>query len=40
MAKKHEMFRPKYLKAADLDGKPRTVTIEAARTETLKNDRQ
>jgi hypothetical protein len=39
MAKKHEIFRSKYLKAADLDGRPRTVTIEAARTETLKNDR-
>ena len=39
MAKKHEIFRSKYLKAADLDGRPRTVAIEAARTETLKNDR-
>jgi len=39
MARKHEIFRSKYLKAADLDGRPRTVTIEAARTETLKNDR-
>jgi hypothetical protein len=39
MAKKHEMFRSKYLKASDLDGTPRTVTIEAAPTETLKNDR-
>jgi hypothetical protein len=39
MAKKHEIFRSKYLKAADLDGRSRTVTIEAARTETLKNDR-
>lgn len=39
MVKKHEIFRSKYLKAADLDGRPRTVTIEAARTETLKNDR-
>jgi hypothetical protein len=39
MAKKHELFRSKYLKAVDLNGRPMTATIEAARTETLKNDR-
>ena len=31
-----EVFPSKYLKAADLKGKPRIVTIESARYETLK----
>jgi hypothetical protein len=31
-----EVFQSKYLKAADLKGKPRIVTIESARYETLK----
>jgi hypothetical protein len=39
MARKSDMFRGKFLKAADLNGKPLTVTIEAAQTETLRNER-
>jgi hypothetical protein len=31
-----EVFQSKYLKAADLKGKPRIVKIESARYETLK----
>jgi hypothetical protein len=34
---REEVFPSKYLKAADLKGKPRTVTIESARYETLKS---
>src|SRR6516225_3714750 len=33
---REEVFPSKYLKAADLKGKPRIVTIESARYETLK----
>ncbi len=36
MAKRDEVFPSKYLKAADLDGKPITVPIESAPEETLK----
>src|SRR4051812_20845287 len=36
MAKRDEVFPSKYLKAADLSGKPITLTIEAATLETLK----
>jgi hypothetical protein len=35
--KRDEVFPSKYLKAADLGGKPRVVTIERALLETLKN---
>lgn len=35
--KRDELFLSKYLKAADLKGKPITVTIERAPAETLKN---
>ena len=37
MATRDEVFPSKYLKAADLNGKPVTVTIEGAPLETLKN---
>ena len=37
MATRDEVFPSKYLKAADLGGKPITVTIESAPLETLKN---
>jgi hypothetical protein len=36
MAKRHEVFPSKYLKASDLNGKPITVVIEAAPLEALK----
>jgi hypothetical protein len=36
MAKRDEVFPSKYLKAADLNRKPITVTIESATLETLK----
>jgi hypothetical protein len=36
MAKRDEVFPSKYLKAADLNGKPITVTIQSATLETLK----
>lgn len=36
MAKREEVFPSKYLKAADLNRKPITVTIESAMLETLK----
>ena len=35
--KRDDIFPSKYLKAADLKGKPIAVTIESAPTETLKN---
>ena len=35
--KREEVFPSKYLKAADLKGKPHTVTIESAPYETLKS---
>jgi hypothetical protein len=35
--KRDEIFQSKFLKTADLNGKPRTVTIERAPFETLKN---
>jgi hypothetical protein len=35
--KRDEIFQSKFLKAADLNGKPRTVTVERAPFETLKN---
>lgn len=37
MAKRDDVFPSKYLKAADLNGKPLTVTIVSAPLETLKN---
>ena len=37
MAKRDDVFPSKYLKAADLNGKPVTVTIEGAPLETLKS---
>lgn len=37
MAKRNDVFPSKYLKAADLSGKPLTVTIVSAPLETLKN---
>src|SRR5262245_30959292 len=37
MATKDEIFPSKFLKAADLDGKPLVVTIASAVTETLKS---
>lgn len=37
MATRDDVFPSKYLKAADLGGKPITVTIESAPLETLKN---
>lgn len=37
MAKRDDVFPSKYLKAADLNGKPIAVTIESAPLETLKN---
>src|SRR5882757_4731357 len=37
MAKRDEVFPSRYLKAADLGGKPITVTIESATLETLKS---
>jgi hypothetical protein len=37
MAKRDDVFPSKYLKAADLGGKPLTVTIEAAPLEELKS---
>ena len=37
MATRDEVFPSKYLKAADLSGRPTTVTIDAAPLETLKN---
>jgi len=36
MAKRDEVFPSKYLKAADLNGKPLTVTITSAVQEKLK----
>jgi hypothetical protein len=37
MAKRDEVFPSKFLRAADLGGKPITVTIESAPLETLKS---
>ena len=37
MAKRDDVFPSKYLKAADLGGKPLTVTIEDAPLEELKS---
>jgi hypothetical protein len=37
MAKRNEVFRTRFLTAADLNGKPITLTIERAPIETLKN---
>jgi hypothetical protein len=37
MAKRHEVFPSRFLAAADLNGKPVTLTIESAPIETLKN---
>ena len=39
MAKRDDVFPSKYWKAADLNGKPLTVTIVSAPLETLKNPR-
>ena len=37
MAKRHEVFPTRFLTAADLNGKPITLTIQSAPQETLKN---
>jgi hypothetical protein len=37
MAKRDELFPSKFLRAADLSGKPKTLTISKATRETLKN---